>query len=284
MKFLLLCFIVFLIVSVPYVRHVLLNLYNYIYYIPYDIYDYFHYKRYNECPAYGYIKVFNGYFGSGKSLSAVQEVLKLYRQYNGLTVWNEDMHCFLKQKITIISNLKLFGVPYIPFSSEQQFIHYEVAPSEVVIFLVDEIGTVWNNRNFKDFNPDVFNNIVQSRKRRMSIYGTLPVFAGTDINIRRYTDTVVYCEKGYRHIKQCYFDANDVDNCNNINLLEPRKMKFLFVKNLYYKQYDTRELVDKLVNDIDSGKLLTFNELNVEDGKSDIKFAKLKRKYRKLQK
>jgi hypothetical protein len=260
------------------------NIHNYVYYIPYDLVDYFKYKRYNECPAYGYIKVFNGYFGSGKSLSAVQEVIEMYKKYNGLEVYNDAMGVFLKQQVTIISNLKLFGVPYIPFVSEQQFIDYEVAPSEVVIFLVDEIGTVWNNRNFKEFNPDVFNNIVQSRKRRISIYGTLPVFAGTDINVRRYTNTVVFCEKGYRHVKQSYFDAVDVDNCNNINMLQPRKLKYLFIHNKYYQQYDTRELVDKLLVDMKEGNLLTFQELNIEDGKSDMKLARLKKKYRKRQK
>jgi hypothetical protein len=208
----------------------------------------------------------------------------MYKKYNGLEVYNDAMGVFLKQQVTIISNLKLFGVPYIPFVSEKQFIDYEVAPSEVVLFLVDEIGTVWNNRNFKEFNPDVFNNIVQSRKRRMSIYGTLPVFAGTDINIRRYTNTVVFCEKGYRHVKQSYFDAVDVDNCNNINMLQPRKLKYLFIHNKYYQQYDTRELVDKLLVDMKEGNLLTFQELNIEDGKSDIKFARLRKKYRKRQK
>jgi hypothetical protein len=42
--------------------------------------------------------------------------------------------------------------------------------------------------------------------------------------------------------------------------------------------------VDKLLVDMQEGNLLTFQELNVEDGKSDIRLAKLKKKYRKRQK
>lgn len=281
---LLLLFMIFLFITVPFVRAFVFNLHNIAFYSPRDIYDYFKHKRYNECKAFGYIKIYNGYFGSGKSLSCVQEVVSIYKRFNGLEVYNDDLHSFVKQKITIVSNLKLYGVPYIPFISEQQFIDYEVSPSEVVIFLIDEIGTVWNNRNFKEFNPDVFNNIVQSRKRKMSIYGTLPVFQGTDISIRRYTDTIVYCEKTWRFVKQLYLDSNDVENCSNINMLQPKYIKYMFVKDLYYKQYDTTELVDRLKKDMADGKLLTFNELNVDSGNSDIKVARLKKKYKKRQK
>jgi hypothetical protein len=208
----------------------------------------------------------------------------MYKRYNGLDIYDDGLQAFIKQKVTIISNLVLKGVEYYPFESERQFIDYETQPGEVVIFLVDEIGTVWNNRDFKNFNPDVFNNIVQSRKRKMSIYGTLPVFQGTDISIRRYTRDVVFCDKTWRFIKQRTFDPNDIENCSNINLVMPLRLKYLFVKDVHYNQYDTAELVDKLKKDMDEGKLLTFNELNVDDGKSEFKAARLKKKYRKRQK
>lgn len=283
MTMILFIFAVILFASVPFVRFFIYNMHNFTIYSPKDVYNYFKYKKYNECHAYGYIRIYNGYFGSGKSLSAVDDVIKEYRRYNGLEVWNDDLNAFVAQKITIISNLKLYGVPYIAFESEQQFINYETVPGEVVIFLIDEIGTVWNNRDFKNFNPDVFNNIVQSRKRRMSIYGTLPVFQGTDVSIRRYTDSIVYCRKTWRIIKQSHFRAVDVENCNNFDMLQPLFIKYLFVKDRMYNQYDTTELVDKLKNDMVEGKLLTFNELNNEDGKGDIKQAKLKKKYHKRQ-
>jgi hypothetical protein len=284
MKMILALFFIFVFLTVPFVRFVCANIHNIAFYSPKDIYDYFKYKKYNLCPAYGYIRIFNGYFGSGKSLSAVQEVISMYKHYNGLEIFDENLNSFIKQKITIISNLKLYGVPYIAFDSEQQFVEYETEPGEVVIFLIDEIGTVWNNRDFKNFNPDVFNNIVQSRKRKMSIYGTLPVFQGTDISIRRYTSDVIFCEKHWRFIKQRTFDPNDIENCSNINMVQPLRLKYLFVKDIYYNQYDTTELVDKLKRDMQDGKLMTFNELNVDSGKSDIKVARLKKKFIKRQK
>jgi len=269
---------------VPFFRFLPLQLHNIIYYLPKDIFRYIKYKKSNECKNFGYIKIFNGYFGSGKSLSAVDEVIEIYREYNGLTVWSDDLQAFVEQKITIISNLELKGVPYIPFTSEQQFIDYETMPGEVVLFMIDEIGTVWNNRNFKNFNPDVFNNIVQSRKRRMAIYGTLPVFLGTDINIRRYTDTVVYCSKNWRFLKHLYFRSQDLENCSDIEMLQPLKVKYKFVKDRMYNQYDTYALIDKLKKDMVDGNMLTYNELNNSDMLGDFKQARLKRKYKQRQK
>jgi len=275
-------FLIGLIIFVPFWRFLPLNLHNIIYYLPVDVYKFFRYKKYNECNNYGYIKIFNGYFGSGKSLSAVDEVISIYHLYNDKVVWNEDLQSFVKQKITIISNLDLDGVPYIKWESEQQFIDYEVQPSEVVLFLVDEIGTVWNNRDFKNFNPDVFNNIVQSRKRKMAIYGTLPKIVGTDVNIRRFTDDVVVCEKTWRILKHKYYKADDIENCSNLDMLLPHRIEYKFVSDKMYKQYNTNALIDKLKKDMAEGKLLTYGELN-EQINGDIKQATLKKKYRKRQ-
>lgn len=284
MQMLLLLAFMFVWICFPVVRFCFYKLPSITHYLPRDLYDYFKHKRYNECPAYGYIRVFNGYFGSGKSLSCVSEVIDLYRRFNALWVYNDEMGVFLKQKVTIISNLKLFGVPYVPFESEQQFIHYEVAPSEVVIFLIDELGTVWNNRNFKNFNPDVFQNIVQSRHRRISIYGTLPMLIGTDVNVRRYTQSVVFCKKTWRILKHTSYAGEDVENCDNLNMLQPLSIRYKFVNNRMYNQYSTTEMVGKLTREMEEGKLLSFNELNVEDGKSDLKKARLRKKFKKRQK
>lgn len=281
-KIIVIGFLVLFIIS-PFVRFLCGNMHKIVAYSFPDLKDYFVHKRYNECPAYGYIKVYNGYFGSGKSLSCTSDVIDIYRRYNGLEVYNDDMGVFLKQKITIISNLRLFGVPYVPFTSEQQFINYEVAPSEVVIFLIDELGTVWNNRDFKNFNPDVFQNIVQSRHRRMSIYGTLPMLVGTDVNVRRYTQTVVYCKKTWRILKHVFFRGEDVENCSNLNMLQPLSVRYKFVTNRMYRQYDTVEMVGRLTREMEEGRLLTFNELNVESGNNDIRQAHLKKKFRKRQ-
>lgn len=271
-------------VFVPFLRFLLFNIHNICLCAPKDIYGHFKYKRYNECKAYGYIKIYNGYFGSGKSLSAVDEVVSIYRRYNNKPVWIDELNSFVKQRVTIISNINLVGVPYVPFESEQQLISYEAEVGEVLIFLIDEIGTVWNNRDFKDFNPDVFNNIVQSRKRKMAIYGTLPKIVGTDINVRRFTDDVVFCSKTWRILKHRYFKADELENCSNPNLLQPHRIEYKFVTDRMYQQYDTNYLVDKLKKDMELGKLMSFRELaNQSDGTGDIRQATLKRKYRKRQ-
>lgn len=278
-------FLIFLFVSVPFFRFLPFNLHKIVYWLPVDVYRYIKYKKGNECPNFGYIKIFNGYFGSGKSLGAVDEVISIYKQYNGLVIWDKDLEAFIYQKITIISNLELHGVPYIPFESEQQFIHYQAVPGEVLIFLVDEIGTVWNNRDFKNFNPDVFNNIVQSRKRKMAIYGTLPLLVGTDVNIRRYTDDVVVCSKTWRIFKQSYYKAKDLENCSDTSLLTPHRVEYKFVTDRMYNQYNTYAMIDKLTRDMEEGKLMSFRELDdaaTRDG--DIAVARLNRKGRRRRK
>lgn len=285
LKGLVLIFILFVMIFTPIGRFIPFNMHNIIHYAPLDFLNYFKFKRYNECKNYGYIKVYNGYFGSGKTLSAVNEVINIYKNYNNRDIWIDSLECFVKQRITIVSNITLSGVPYVPFESEKQFIDYEVAIGEVVIFLIDEIGTVWNNRNFKSFNPDVFNNIVQSRKRKMAIYGTLPKLVGTDINVRRFTDDVVVCTKSWRILKQRYYKADDIENCSNIEMLEPHRIEYKFVTNRMYKQYDTNYMVDKLKKDMADGKLLTYNELsNLNDGIGDFRLARVKKKYNKYKK
>ena len=277
----LICFILF----VPLGNFIFFNLYQVLYYLPVDIYKHIRYKKSNECKDYGYIKIFNGYFGSGKSLSAVDEVVKIYNRYNGLPIWSEEFECFVTQKITVISNLNLKGIPFVPFESERQLIDYQAGVGEVLIFLIDEIGTVWNNRAFKEFNPDVFNNIVQSRKRKMAIYGTLPKIVGTDINVRRFTDDVVVCNKYWRFIKHRYYKADDIENCSNIDMLVPHRLCYKFVTDKMYNQYDTFAMIEKLKKDMDDGKLMSYRELaNQNDGNGDIRQAKVKRKYLKRQK
>lgn len=284
LKGLVIVFICFLLIFTPFGRFIPFNLPLMVVYAPIDVFNYFRYKKYNECDFYGFIDIYNGYFGGGKSLSAVDRVIQVFRRYNGKMIWCKELKKFIPQKITIISNLELVGVPYVPFESERQLIEYEAELGEVLIFLIDEIGTVWNNRDFKEFNPDVFTNIVQSRKRKMAIIGTLPKIVGTDINVRRFTDDVIVCSKTWRIIKHRYFKADELENCSNVDMLEPHTIRYKFVTNRMYEQYNTNAMVDKLKKDMELGKLMSFRELaNQSDGNGDIKQAKLKRKYRKRQ-
>ena len=283
-KGLIILFAIMAFVFVPFCRFLPFKIPMILHYAPRDLYEYFKYKKWNECKFYGFIDIYNGYFGSGKSLSAVERVINQYRQYNGKMIWCKELNSFIPQKITIISNLELVGVPFIPFEDEKQLINYEAELGEVLIFLIDEIGTVWNNRDFKDFNPDVFANIVQSRKRKMAIVGTLPKIVGTDINVRRFTDDVIVCTKTWRIIKHRYFKADELENCSNVDMLEPHTIRYMFVTNRMYEQYNTNAMIDKLKRDMELGKLMSFKELaNQSDGNGDIKQAKLRRKYKKRQ-
>ena len=118
----------------------------------------------------------------------------------------------------------------------------------------------------------------------MSIYGTLPMLIGTDVNVRRYTQTVVHCKKTWRILKHTFFRGEDIENCSNLNMIQPLGIKYKFVTDRMYKQYSTVEMVCRLTREMEGGRLLSFNELNVEDGRSDLKQARLRKKYSKRQK
>ena len=98
-----------------------------------------------------------------------------------------------------------------------------------------------------------------------------------------YTDNVVFCDKTWRIIKHRYFKAVDLENCGNVDMLEPILTEYKFVTDKMYNQYNSFQMVDKLTKDMKEGKLMTFAELDKQDAAGDIKQVKLKKKFRKRQ-
>lgn len=102
------CFLLWLF---PGVRCALTHPFHCIYYGVKDGYNYIRYKQGNLRKT-GNLDIFCGYFGNGKTLSLVKQVVcREYKRYDGLTVWCNRRHKFVTQRILILSNVDLC-VPY----------------------------------------------------------------------------------------------------------------------------------------------------------------------------
>ena len=163
-------------------------------------------------------------FGKGKSLSAANWVITQVKKYK--------LHC--------ISNVKLFGIDYEPLINYQQIIN---APGNTIIF-IDEISTVFNAREWQDFNINLLFQLLQCRKQKKMVVGTAQRFAHVDKLIRDVTTYAIDCTKIWRFRCTRYYDAWDYENCMNTRLIRPIRTRWNFVPNKAFRRYDTSEMID----------------------------------------
>ena len=107
-------FVITLIVIVLYVYSVGFRLFidkpfRFTSYIPKDLYFYF--TRYKNIPKKPFINVYVGLFGSGKTLSAVHDIIEFYNTYNDKKVYDDRIKEYVIQKVFILSFASSFD-PY----------------------------------------------------------------------------------------------------------------------------------------------------------------------------
>lgn len=275
--------IIFLFVMCPLIPFLITKLPLIIYYGCLDIYKYFKYKRWNECKMYGQIITYNGLFGTGKTLSVTRFVVNLFNRYNGKMVYNFEIGEWVEQKIHIVSNYQLNGIPYTPLIAESQLINIDQDEQDITIFVLDEIGAIFNNRDYKNFTPDVLTSMLQCRKRKALFLGTAQRFQMQDKNFRTTMEKANQCKKTWRIVKLSCFDAYQLENCSNPLMLKPLSVKYWFVKDSNFDSYDTSEMVGKLIKDAEDGKMLSSAEIALRnDSTQDINLASARRrKYKK---
>lgn len=273
--FLIIAALVFLVLVVsPEIRCVIFNPVFLVQYAFQDIYTYVRSHNWNNCP-YGELVCFSGLFGKGKTLSAVREIVSLYSRYDGKMVWCPRRKMLVKQKIEIISNVKL-GVPYIEFENLYQLV--EAADTKikredeagcliVTLVLGDEFSVQLNSREFKsNLTADTLNSILTCRHSRMSLFYTAQRFAHVDKLLRQVTTLVIECDKVWRLIRHSYYDAWDLETAGNPRLVMPLRRKCWFVINEDFYQYDTFARVGVLKKSLDSGQMATEQEVIANQG------------------
>lgn len=239
-----------------------------------DLYKYFKYKKWNECD-YGYIHCYiaqdSKAFGCGKTLSSVEYIDTLYKQYNDKLIWDRTLNKFVTQKITVLSNVAFKQIPYIRLESMAQYISYleerykkdkEEGVKTITVLFVDEAGSAFNSRSFaSNFNPLAIKTILCARHYASFLILSSQRFSMCDALLRQVTNVCISCDKLWRLQRLNYYDAYEMENAQNPTLVEPYAKKCWFVTDNSYAKYDTFAQLEDIKKKCEEGDMLTEAEI-----------------------
>ena len=214
----------------------------FLYYIIYDKLIYKYYRKKKLFPGWG-IHLFTGKFGAGKTSLMTIKAYKLCRKY---------------KQLHVVTNIQLTNFPewtkILPLNTAEDILN---APDNSLI-LIDEIGTLFNSRDFstgKNSVPKpVFQHLCQCRKRHLMIYATVQRFNLLDKQIRDITATVTECTSTMRHpfsrmLTGLTYDIEEYEAYTTNKLYKPRvDSTYVAIQSDKYRHlYDTTELIQGLL-------------------------------------
>jgi len=82
-----------------------------------------------------------------------------------------------------------------------------------------------------------------------------------DALLRNVTSYVVDCDKLWRFQKNYYYNAWDLENATNVQLINPFRREVWFVRNRDYNAYDTLACVGNLIKHWKDGDMLSEEEI-----------------------
>lgn len=217
----------------PLFRCFIFNLHRVGIYTVYDIYDYIKNKRWLEFNYYG-IEMYIGMFGHGKTLSMTHTARLIYERFG--------------DSVRFISNYKLNDIPYIPLINFNQLVDIgEEENNKYVgtVVLIDEIENVLSHRNFANFPLALLHTLTQQRKKKVYILCSAQRFFMVDKLFRAITTNVIDCNKYWRFQHQEIYDAWDLENAMNYNMIKRLYNSWFFIRNKDYDSYDTTEMIRK---------------------------------------
>ena len=178
------------------------------------------------------IWVFCGPQGSGKTLSAVQALRKICKEY---------------PKAKVVSNLAIRGIEneMIPFESYDQL--KELSNGiEGIIFFLDELHILWNSLESKDIPISEMACFCQMRKDRRVIIGTSQVYSRIAKPIREQLQYAVDC-KNYFKILQVNKILDPSECIEKNGNIEAKHIgtKIWFHQPELYGAYDTLFKIEK---------------------------------------
>jgi len=234
-----------------------------------DLYTYIRHKEYNLCGT-GELVAYTGLFGKGKTLSAVHRVVSAYHQYDGKPVWCRRRKKIVTQRIKVISNVAL-SIPYEDFVSLEQIViaaernqayDDEHDTLTVTLCLGDEFSVQMNSRNFKtNIDPMFLNTILTCRHYYISLYYTAQRFGHVDALLRQVTSYVQECDKWWRFQRLNAYDAWDLENATNTQLVTPFQRSCWFVRQQDYDAYNTLACVGNLKKSMKEGDMMSEEEI-----------------------
>lgn len=207
-------------------------------YVFYDWYISLYFRAYMLFNGWG-IHLYTGKFGQGKTSLMI---IKAY------------LLCMRFPQLSILTNLKIKNFPewtkILPLETAQDILN---APKNCLV-LIDEIGTIFNSRDFsggKNAVPKpLFQHLCQCRKRRMMIYATVQRFNLLDKQIRDITATVTACSTTFKHpysrtVIGRRYDIDEYEAYTENKSYIPVVMSYeSYVQTNQFRQlYDTSELI-----------------------------------------
>lgn len=295
MTILILIVVAFCLVCFPTIRCAVTHLFSVIINGAKDLYTYVVHKEYNVCGT-GELVAYTGLFGKGKTLSAVHRVVSAYNAYDGKMVWCRRREKMVQQRVKVISNVSLC-IPYEDFISLEQVVlaaernrDYDDEHDTLTVTLVlgDEFSVQMNSRNFKtNIDPLFLNTILTCRHYYISLYYTAQRFGHVDALLRQVTSYVIECDKLWRFQRLNAYDAWDLENATNTQLIAPIQRSCWFVRNEDYEAYDTFACVGNLKKSMQEGDMMTEAEIlalqqNTQDANMEA-VAKPSRRWLKKQ-
>lgn len=268
MKLVVIGIICFFVLIMPKVRIYLKNLPHILAHIPKDIYRYIRYKRYNDAPI-GHITAYVANtgtpFGSGKTLSAVRELVGIYHRYNGKTVYKDGKKC--KQYIRILTNIDINIAGAVRINSLKDYMQYIKShhdkPDRYVTYLfIDEAGSEFNSRAFSgNFSADFISDIVTCRHNWSSFYLTSQDFSMIDKLMRSVTTRLYACSHRGRVFFCESYIPKDLDKVDDLKMLKRKGIYGYFAKDKLYALYDTYARFTRLAKEVEKGQVLSVDEI-----------------------
>ena len=207
----------------------------------YVISDFYHFlkeKGWNEFRYWG-LHLYTGKFGCGKTISAVRRAYEVCCKHKG---------------VTVLTNLTLTGFPEDTTVIKLEDANQILDLPDKSIVLIDEIGTIFNSRDFasskKSVPKPVYQLILQMRHVRIMLLGTVQRWNLLDKQLRDIADTVTECHSYFhdpfsRYTTCTKYDAEQYDKWFNNPLLPIKHIDYdAFVQTDELRsKYDTVEMV-----------------------------------------
>lgn len=176
----------------------------------------------------------------------------------------------MTQRVLVLSNVDLC-IPYVHLESLAQIVAVSDANKRFddehdtltcTVVCMDELSVQMNSRSFKD-NIDAYflNTLMCCRHYHISFYGSAQRFAHVDKLMRDVTMSVIQCRKVWRFQLNTYYDAWEMENATNPEMIKPLARRCWFVRNSDYAAYDTLAVVQNLQKKYNSGDILSETEI-----------------------
>ena len=207
--------------------------------------DIYHITKNHDWNKFNYwgLHLFLGSFGGGKTISAVRRVYEICQRHEG---------------VTVLTNLNLIGFPkdttIIKLVNSRQILDL---PDKSIV-LIDEIGSIFNSRDFssskKSVPKPVYQLILQCRHRRIVLFGTVQRWNLLDKQLRDIADSVSVCHSYFadplaRYTTNATYNAQEYDKWFANPLLPLRRVNYDgFVQtDVLRSKYDTIEMVEGML-------------------------------------